>query len=105
MYTPLGNIEISWGKPNFLEADSRLTLLGESVADLLGILCLFGADGRPTLLGESIVESCLTLRGVKVSWLNSSAESTLYLEDIAACTVQTILIAPVSAGEGACGGA
>ena len=52
-------------------------MLGESVADLLGILCLFRADGRPTQLGESIAESCLTLRGVKVSWLDSSTELTL----------------------------
>ena len=42
--------------PNFLKADNRLTLLGESVANLLEILCLFGADGRPTLLEESIAE-------------------------------------------------
>ena len=62
--------------PHFLKADSRLPLLGERV-DLLGILCLSRADGRPTLLGESIVESCLTLRGVKVSGLCSSAEPTL----------------------------
>ena len=68
------------------------------------ILCLFGADGRPTLLGESIAESSLTLRGVKVSWLRSSAESTLYLVHKAASTVQTILIAPVSVGEGSCRG-
>ena len=39
------------GIPNFLKADSSLTLLGESVADLLEILCLVRADGRPTLLG------------------------------------------------------
>ena len=45
---------------NFLKADSRLTLLGESIADLLEILCLFGDDGRATLLGESTAESCLT---------------------------------------------
>ena len=79
---------------------------------MLGILTLFRDDGRPTLLGESIADSsmiaglrgesfhcCLTLRGVKVSRSCSSTESTLYLEDRAACTVWTILIAPVSAGE------
>ena len=93
------------GIPNFLNADSRLTLLGESVADLLEILCLFGAAGRPTLLGESIAEPCLTLRGVKVPGLCSSAELTLYLEGRVTCVVRTILIAPVSAREGTCGGA
>ena len=72
---------------------------------MLGILCLFRANGRPTLLGESIAESCLTLRGVKVSWSYSPTEPTLDLEDKAAYTVRTILIAPVSAGEGTCGGA
>ena len=71
---------------NFLKADCRLTLLGESIADLLEILCLFGADRRPTLPGESMTESCLTLQGVKGSWSHSSAESTLYLVDRA--TVQ-----------------
>ena len=50
---------------------------GESVADLLEILCLFGADGRPTLLGESIAEFCLALQGVEVTWSCSSAELTL----------------------------
>ena len=58
-------------------ADDRLTLLGESVVDLLGILCLFRADDRPTLLEESIAESYLTLRGVEVTWLRSSAKPTL----------------------------
>ena len=29
-------VEIFWRIPNFLETDSRLTLLGKSVADLLG---------------------------------------------------------------------
>ena len=42
--------------PNFLKADSRLTLLGESIADLLEILCLVRVDGRPTLPRESIAE-------------------------------------------------
>ena len=37
----------------------------------------FWADGRPTLPRESIADSGLTLRGVKVSWLRSSAEITL----------------------------
>ena len=40
-------------------------------------MCLFEVDGRPTLLGESIAESCLTLWGVEVTWLRSSAEPTL----------------------------
>ena len=30
--------------------------LGASIADLLGILCLFRAGGRPTLLGESVAD-------------------------------------------------
>ena len=77
---------------------------GESIADLLGILCLFGADGRPTLLGESIAESCLTRRGVKVSWSNSSAESTFVPGEQSSCTVWTTLIAPAFMGEGTCGG-
>ena len=84
MITMLGSIGIFWGIPNFLKADSRRTLLGESVADLLEILCLLGADGRPTLLEERALLIYLTLRGVEVSWLHSSAESTLYLEDRAA---------------------
>ena len=54
---------------------------------------------------ESIVDSGLTLRGVEVTWLCSSAEHTLYLEDRAACTIQTIPIAPASVGEGTSGGA
>ena len=104
-YTLLDNIKIFWGYPTFSRLMVGQLCSGESIADLLGILCLFRADGRPTLLGESIVESCLTLRGVKVSWSYSSAESTLYLEDRAACTVRRILIAPASVGEGTCGGA
>ena len=40
-------------------------------------MCLFRADGKPTLLEESIAESGLTLWGVKVTWLHSSAEPTL----------------------------
>ena len=56
-------------------ADSILTLLGESIADLLEILCLVGLMGDPLCLGR-IVESCFTLRGVKVSWSRSSAEPT-----------------------------
>ena len=62
--------------PHFLKADSRLTLLGERV-DLLEILCLLGLIGDQLCSGESIVESCLTLQGVKVSWSHCSAESTL----------------------------
>ena len=77
LYTPPGNVEILWGMSNFLKADSRLTILGERVDDLLEILCLFRADGRPTLLEESIVASCLSLRGVEISWLHSSAGHTL----------------------------
>ena len=49
----------SLGIPIFLKADSRLTLLGESIADLLEILCLFGADGRPTLLGRVLLNLVL----------------------------------------------
>ena len=89
LYTLLGNIEIFWGYPlDGLMVDQLCS--GESIADLLEILCLFRADGRPTLLGESIADSfvvaslngesvhyCLTLRGVKVSWSYSSAELTL----------------------------
>ena len=40
-------------------------------------MCLFRADRKPTLLGESIAESRLTLRGIEVTWLRSSAEPTL----------------------------
>ena len=65
-----------YGDTHFLEADSRLTLLGESIADLLEILCLVRAAGR-LAARESIVESCLTRRGVKVSGLRSSVEPTL----------------------------
>ena len=43
-----GVLEGVTGIPIFLEADSRLTLLGESVVDLLEILCLVGLIGRPT---------------------------------------------------------
>ena len=105
LYTLLGNIKIFWGYPTFPGLMVDQLCSEESITDLLEILCLFRADGRPTLFGESIADSCLTLRGVKVSWSNSSAESNLYLEDRAAYTVQTILIAPVSAGEGTYGGA
>ena len=77
LYTLLRNIKISWGYPTFPGLMVDQLCSRESIADLLGILCLFGADGRPTLLGESIAESCLTLRGVKVSRSNSSAELTL----------------------------
>ena len=70
---------------------------------MLETQCLVRADGRPTLLGESMYDSGLTQRGVKVSWSCSSAELTLYL-DRAASTVWTILISPVSVGEGTCGG-
>ena len=51
LYTPLGNIDIFLGIPNFHKADCRLTLLGESVVDLLEILYLVRTDRRPTLLG------------------------------------------------------
>ena len=67
MYTPLGNIEIFWGYPISLRLTVDQLCTGESVADLLEILCLFRADGRPTLLGESMAGSCLTLQGVKIS--------------------------------------
>ena len=53
LYTPLGNVEIFWGISNFLKVDCRLTLLGESVVDLLEILCLFRANGSATLLEEN----------------------------------------------------
>ena len=53
--------------PNFLKADSRLTLLGESIADLFM---------AASISGESY-HYCLTLRGVKVSRSCSSAEPTL----------------------------
>ena len=86
LYTPLGNIKTFWGYPTFL---------GLMVDQLcLGRVLLIVAS----LSGESFYY-CLTLRGVKVSWSYSSAESTLYLVDRAACTVRTILIAPVSAGQ------
>ena len=77
---------------------------GESIAVLLEILFLFRANGRPNLLGESITESCLTLQGVKVSWSNSSAESTFVSGEQGSYTVWTTLIAPASMGEGTCGG-
>ena len=54
LHTPLGNIEIFWGYLTFLKADSRLTLLG-----------------------ESMLTCWLTLWGIKISWLHSSAELTL----------------------------
>ena len=63
-----------------------------------------GLTGDQLCSGESIVESCLTLRGVKVSWSYSSAESTLVPGGQSDCTVQIILIAPASVGEGTCGG-
>ena len=78
---------------NFLRDDSSLSLLGESIADSFMVVSLSGE-----------IYHYRFIRGVKVSWLYSSAESTLYLEDRATCTVRIILIAPVSAGEGACGG-
>ena len=68
IYTLLENIKIFWGYLTFPGLMVDQLCLGESIADLLGTLCLFRADGRPTLLGESIAESCLTLQGVKVSW-------------------------------------
>ena len=43
------------GTSNFFKADSSLTLLGESITDLLEILCLLGLIGRPVLLGESML--------------------------------------------------
>ena len=69
-------------------------MLGESITDLLEILCLVRADGRPTMLGERIAESYLTLRGVKVSWSCSSAELTLV--DRATRLLRQLIIAPVS---------
>ena len=43
---------------------------------MLEILCLSGLMGDQLCSGR-IVESCLTLQGVKVSWVHSSAELTL----------------------------
>ena len=77
MYILLGNIEIYWGYPTFPGLMVGQLCLGESIADLLEMLCLFRVAGRSTLLGESIAEPCFTPRGVKVSWLHSSAEPTL----------------------------
>ena len=77
LYTLLGNIKIFWGYPTFPGLMVDQLCSEESITDLLEILCLFRADGRPTLFGESIADSCLTLRGVKVSWSYSSAEITL----------------------------
>ena len=71
---------------------------------MLEIQCLVRADGRPTLLGESIYDSGLTQQGVKVSWSNSSTESTLYLEENS-YPVWAALVAPASVGEGTCRGA
>ena len=56
LYTLLGNIKIFWGYPTFSGLMVDQLCLGESIADLLGILCLFRADGRPTLFGESIAD-------------------------------------------------
>ena len=85
-YTPLGILRPS-GDTQLFRDDGRPTLLGESIADLFMIA---------SLSGESFI---VLLWGVKVSWSYSSAESTLYLEDRAACTVRTVLIAPVFAGD------
>ena len=73
----LENIKIFWGYPTFSGLMVGQLCLGESITDLLGILCLFRAYGRPTLLGEILADSCPTLRGVEVSWVHSSAELTL----------------------------
>ena len=53
MYIVLGNVEICWRIPNFLKADII------------------------ALLGESALTCWLTLWGIKISWLHSSAEPTL----------------------------
>ena len=84
------------GIPNFLKADSRLTLPGESVAVLLEILCLLGADGRPTLLVENIAESRLTLGsgGILVTFFSRTYLSTLV--DRATRSLGQLIIAPVS---------
>ena len=62
-------------------------------------------DERPTAW-ERFVESWLTLWGIKISWLHSSAELTLvpwWTEQLV--EFRQFFIAPVSAGEGTCGGA
>ena len=51
LYTLLENIKILWGYPTFSGLMVDQLCLGEIIADLLGILCLFRTDGRPTLLG------------------------------------------------------
>ena len=56
LYTLLGNIKIFWGYPTFSGLMVDQLCSGESIADLLEILCLFRDDGRPPLLGESIVD-------------------------------------------------
>ena len=73
-----------------------LTLLGMSVADLLEIRCLVRVDGRLTAW-EGIVESWLTLWGIKISWLHSSAELSLvpwWTEQLD--RFRQLIIAPVS---------
>ena len=41
LYTPLGNIKIFWGYPTFPGLMVDHLCSGESITDLLGILCLF----------------------------------------------------------------
>ena len=59
----IGNVEILGDTQLFFRADCRLTLLGESVADLLEILFLVRIDGRPTLLGGRVLLSLVLLCG------------------------------------------
>ena len=57
---------------------------------------MFRDDGRPTAW-ERIIESGLTLLGIKVSWLRSSAELTLvpwWTEQLD--RFRQLIIAPVS---------
>ena len=68
----------SSGDTQLPRADNRLTLLGESIADLLGEQCaLSGLMGDQLCLGRVLLTSGLTLWGVEVTWLRSSAEPTL----------------------------
>ena len=71
----LGNVEICWRIPNFLKAD------------------------RITLLGESALTCLLILWGIKISWLPSSADHTLYLVDREIRSLGRLITAPVSVGE------
>ena len=84
------------GIPNFLKADSRLTLLGESITDLLEILCLYRAYGGPTLLGRVLL-SLILLAGsgdILVTFFSRTYLCTLV--DSATRSLRPLIIAPVS---------